>query len=466
MAAAATALVAPAAASAKTKVITQCTGGVIDGQGAAVEVGAQTIWTAQFDATSSNKNIYACDGNPGQGNESKTEGVTYISTSSGKGLESWGDGGSLVSDPPGNDGFGLNNAFIGTEEAPDASPQISDIEAQETSPASPAATVLSFPVGQEAITVLVHLPKGCTGASASYPAPSGRLVFNNVTLESIFRGVSTTWASLKDDGDTVTCSVPAEANDEISRVVREDPAGTTHILKRYLDLINSTAVDGSETWNDLSQGSQNTVWPSGSTLHVPSKSGDSAEIKEVATVESSIGYGGLSDVRTATGFPFTPKGSGGPGTALFWAPIQDNGVGDTGISKGKYSEKYADPATNGDENEKGAANCTDEKYTNGVSNAKFPPSNVDLEWATVTTATKEKAYSLCGITFIEALGDYNAFNSPATVGEAQTVHDYLQYVLSDAAEGGQTFLDANDYEELPAKLDKESVKDLTEIKQT
>jgi hypothetical protein len=41
--------------------------------------------------------------------------------------------------------------------------------------------------------------------------------------------------------------------------------------------------------------------------------------------------------------------------------------------------------------------------------------------------------------------------------EAQTVQDYANYVLSTAAEGGQTLLEALDYEPLPKALDKEAV---------
>jgi ABC-type phosphate transport system substrate-binding protein len=448
------ALVAPGVASAKkSKVITQCSGASISGQGAAVEVGEQTLWTTQF-SSASNANAAACSGT--QGTDGKPT-VTYISTSSGKGLNSWGSEGSLVADSPGFAGFGIDNAFLGTEEAPNTS-QATDIENQETVAGSVTNTVLSFPVSQESIVPIVHLPANCVATSTSNP---GRLVLNNVQLEGIFDGTITNWSQVTGGGDKLS-GTGCDPTTTITRVVRPDQAGTTHILKRYLGLINTSSfatASGSETWDELSEGSLNIVWPTGSTpLLSSAKTGDGAEITEVASTPSSIGYGSLSDVRVNTSFIPTPGGTGGASTATFWTPVQNDGVG---VGK---KETFADPATNGEVDGKGTANCADVKYTNGTTSAKFPPKNVDELWDAVTTATKEKAFPLCGITFVEALGDYNAFPGTAA-GEAQTVTDYINYAVSTDAGGGQTLLAGNDYEPLPKKLVKEVVKDLPEITQ-
>jgi ABC-type phosphate transport system substrate-binding protein len=452
--ASALALMAPGVASAKkSKTITQCSGVSISGQGAAVAANAETLWTGQFSSVS-DTNAAACSGTQGT---KGTPTVTYISTSSGKGLNSWGAGGSLVSDPPGFDGFGTDNAFIATEEAPNAS-QVTDIENQETSPGSVTDTVLSFPVAQESIIPIVNLPAGCTGSSTF---DSGRIVLDNVDLEKIFEGTITNWSEITEDGDKLSGASCNPAT-EITRVVRPDQAGTTHVLKNYLGLINSGSFptsSGTETWDQLSEGTLNIVWPTGSTPLVSSSStGDSAEIAKVVATPSSIGYASLSDVRNNTSFVPAPSGTGGPGTATFWTPVQDDGVITT------TKAKYADPASNGEVDAKGTANCLNTKYTNGVTSAKFPPKNVDETWDTVTTATKEKAYSICAIVFTEALGKYSAFPGSAT-GEAQTVSDYINYDISTATGGGQTLLNGNDYEALPSKLIKEDIKDLPEITQ-
>lgn len=441
MAAVAAALVAPGAASAKKSKggggsPTQCTGSAITGQGAAVEVNAQTLWTGDFNSPT-DTNAAACSGT--QGPTKGTPVVKYTKSSSGIGLESWGV-------LPGTASFAPTNAFVGTEEPPNPT-QKGQIESNEIASPVVPDTVLSYPVGQEAITPIVHLPAGCTATSAADP---GRLVLDNVTLEKIFDGSITEWSQITEDGDKLSGESCTPAT-EITRVVRPDSAGTTHILKKYLYLINtadfSTSL-GSENWNQLSEGEGNIVWPTGSTPIVTASSiGDSAQIKKVAETVSSIGYGSLTDVRTNTSF--VPP-SGGPGTATFWTPVQNDGVS-------TKKTAYADPATNGELAAKADANCADTKYTNGVT--KFPPKSVADTWDTVTTATKQKHYPICGLLYILALSKYSAYSS-TTPGEAQTVSDYVKFTLASGIGGGQTLLGSNqDYEPLAAKLLKEAVGD-------
>jgi ABC-type phosphate transport system substrate-binding protein len=442
MVAVATALIAPNAASAKKSKAspTQCTGSNITGQGAAVEVNAQTLWTADFNSPS-DTNAAACSGT--QGTTKGTPTVSYTKSSSGVGLESWGV-------LPGTASFAPTNAFVGTEEPPNPT-QRGQIESNETASPTVPDTVLTFPVGQEAITPIVHLPTGCTATSTPDP---GRLVLENVTLEKIFDGTITEWSQITESGDKLS-GEGCNANTEITRVVRPDSAGTTHILKKYLYLINSADFStslGSENWNELSEGNGNIVWPTGSTpIVTASSTGDSAQIKKVAEVASSIGYGSLTDTRTNTSF--VPP-SGGAGTATFWTPVQDNGVSPKKL-------KYADPATNGEAATKANANCADTKYTNGVT--KFPPASAADTWDTVTTATKEKHFPICGMLYILALSKYSAY-AGTTPGEAQTVSDYVKFTLASGVGGGQVLLVNQDYEPLPAKLLKEAVTDTALIK--
>jgi hypothetical protein len=454
VAAAVTALVAPGAASAgvtpaKKSKGSVCVGDVaITGNGAAVEQNEQNAWLAQFNSAV-NANPFSCKG---------VATVAYIKTSSGEGLNSWGAGGSLVVPTGGNDGFAADNAFIGTEEAPNSG-QVVNIENQESTPGSVTKVVLNIPAAQEAINVIVHLPSGCTASSTNYPAPNGRLVLNNETLQALFAGTITNWTSITDGGDKF--SGESCGTTPIQRVVRDDSAGTTNIVKKYFGLISASpagipAPYTGETWAEISEGAANTVWPApagGSAIIQSSATKkDSGEINTVAATASSIGYASLTDVRTTAAFVPAPSGTGGAGTSTFWVPIQDNGVKAKGA-------KYADPAVSGEVDSNPAtngANCAKTKYTNGAENVKFPPTFLYDDWSPVTTATKEKNYSICGITYILALSDYQAFPG-GTAAEAQTVQDYANYVLSTAAEGGQTLLEALDYEPLPKALDKEAV---------
>jgi hypothetical protein len=432
-AAAVVSLAVPGVASAKKGNPNQCSGSDIAGQGAAVEkIAVSSIWSPDFNTSS---NAAACSGTQGDG---KAPTVGYNSTSSGLGLESWGVAG-------GSSNFGENNAFIGTEEPPNTT-AASQIEANETTHV--AGTVQTIPVAQESIIVIVHLPSGCT-ASSNFD--SGRLVLNNQTLDGIWNGTITEWSQITDDGDKLSGG-SCNASSAITRVVREDPAGTTHILKKYLALIDTSAfeVEGGgphQSWNEISEGAGNTLWPVGKTTVVrPTKTGDTAEINQVAATAGSVGFASLADTRAIS--QWVPP-SGGSGTAFFWAPIQNNG------SITKPAPKYADPSSDGESATKAEANCGKTKYTNGTG-TKFPPKTTGDYWNEVTTATKEKNYPLCGIAYDLALSSYSAYPG-TTSGEAQTVADFFKFVLSTGVGGGQTVLAGNDYEPLPSKLDKEAL---------
>jgi ABC-type phosphate transport system substrate-binding protein len=414
---------------------TQCSGASITGQGAAVmKIAEQNVWGPGFHTST---NAAACSGTQGGGGEPT---VAYTSSSSGVGLESWGVNKGVAS-------FAPTNAFIGTEEPPNPTDK-TEIEANETTKV--ANSLQTIPVAQESIVVIVHLPTGCTATNTVKKNPfPGRLVLGNATLQGIFLGTINTWGQIKDGGDELS---PESCDaDPITRVVRLDSAGSTHILKKYLDLINSTAFETesatTESWGELAEGTGNTVWPKAEISVVrPSKTGDSAEVAKVAETPGSIGYAGLADARANAAFI---PASGGSGTSTFWTPIENNG---TAVAK----PKYADPSTNGEEAATANANCFDTKYTNG-SGTKFPPKLTSDTWNTVTTATKEKNYPLCGITYELALSDYQAYPS-GTEPEAITVNNYLLFELNTETGGGQALILGHDYEPLPAKLVKEAAK--------
>ena len=419
-----------ATALAKSGPTNQCSGSNITGQGANVmKIAEQSVFAPDFN-TSANPD--ACNGTQG------TKGiptVSYTASSSGIGLESWGVGGKAAS-------FAPTNAFVVTEEPPNPTEK-TEIENNETTSGSVPNSVLTVPVVQESISVIAHLPAGCTATSTSYP---GRLVLANVTLEKIFLGTINSWSEIKDGGDVLTgagCSSP------ITRVVRLDSAGSTHILKKYLNLIDSTAFltesSTTQTWNEISEGPANTLWPKAAAVVRPAKTGDTAEVSKVAEVAGSIGYSSLANARANSAF--VPP-TGGKEEATFWVPIQNNGVA-------TKKEIFADPSTDGDTAPSADANCAKTKYTNGKG-TKFPPASTADTWQEVTSATKEKAYTLCGIAYELALTKYSAYPS-TTEGEELTNVNFLNFVLESKTAGGQLLIENHDYEALPKSIDKESV---------
>jgi ABC-type phosphate transport system substrate-binding protein len=397
-----------------------------------MKIAEQNVWGPGFHTST---NAMACSGT--QGSDGLPE-VHYTSSSSGIGLESWGVNHGVAS-------FASTNAFVGTEEPPNPTDK-TEIEANETTKV--ANSLQTIPVAQESIVVIVHLPAGCTASNTIKKNPwPGRLVIGNPTLQKIFLGTINTWGEITDSGDTLS---PAGCNsDSITRVVRLDSAGSTHVLKKYLDLINSskfeTEAATTESWGEIAEGTGNTVWPKAAIGVVrPAKTGDSALVSKVAETPGSIGYAGLADARANSAFV---PATGGPGTSTFWVPIENNG---TGVAK----PKYADPSTDGESASTANAHCEKTKYTNG-SGTKFPPKLTADTWNEVTTETKEKAYPICALTYELALSDYSAYPL-GTAEEGTTVNNYLLFQLNTEANGGQGLIVNHDYEPLPTKLIKEA----------
>jgi hypothetical protein len=402
---------------------TQCSGANITGQGANALVNAHAVWDSEFNIS---KSKAACAGLKKQGTLQKPT-VSYTKSSASVGLESWGANGHTPTN------FSSTNAFIGASEPPNAT-QKTEIESFETTPTS--NTLLSIPTVQTALAVIVNLPEGCTATSK---ADKGRIVLNNVTLESIFHGPAKNWNSISDDGDTFTgagCASP------IIPVVRLDPAGTTHIFKKYLSLINENSFtdekSGSQTWNSTSEGTLNTDWPATSGVVRESKTGDTAIDEYVSTHAGTISYTTFAEARKIGAFSTSP--SSGPGTQRFWVPLQDNGLGTTG------KLKYADPSSNGDTSTVASSNCKNTEYTNG--SVAFPPKSAQEPWDEVTTRTTEKKYTLCSIIVELAFTKYSAY--PGTsLEEATTVSNILSFIVNSAGGGGQKVVEGHDYLALP-----------------
>ncbi len=423
-AAALAALAAPSGASATLG--QQCSGVNVTGQGANVLKNAHAVWNPDFNTSSSKA---ACAGLKGQGSLGKPT-VSYTTSSAATGLESWGANGHPTAT------FGVTNAFIGASEPPNEK-QKGEIEKFESTPTP--NTLLSIPTVQTAIAVIVDLPSGCTATSKK---DAGRLELNNVTLEGIFRGTITKWSEIKDDGDTLSGS-GCDPETAIQPVVRLDGAGTTHIFKKYLSLIDSAAFadekEGSQTWNSTSEGTLNTDWPKAAKVQRPAKTGDTAIDAWVAEHPGTISYTTFAEARANGSFTPSP-GTGGPGTSRFWVPIQNNG-----LETGK-KVKYADPSSNGDVATVANANCKSTEYTNGET--AFPPVSAIDPWDEVTTRTTEKKYPLCSIVVELALSSYSAY--PGTSEEeATTVSNFFSWVTNAKGGGGQKDIEGHDYLALP-----------------
>jgi ABC-type phosphate transport system substrate-binding protein len=443
----------------------------INGEGSSAQKAAQRlVWIPGFETSS---NPAACSGTQGSGDKPK---VTYQPEGSGAGLKAFGAEGESIF-------HGKTVQYAGTDEAPNST-QKSEIEAHGLG-ITQKPTLATLPVTQFAVAMIVNLPSGCTATSAAAP---GRLALQNKTLYQLWIGHIHTWGELismetseskgkdanKDEIKGTDCLA-----EKIKHVVRLDQSGTTHTFKRFLNLISEEKVpfesaghvsEGEENFGETAEGAKNTSWPAGDEVLRPAAKGGGEEAKLVLNTPSSIGYVNLAEARTEEGATtkekFVPAsvekpGVGGANTESFWAEVQNTGTpSETESGKG---QKYADPSSNGDVDAKAESNCAGEKFTNGKSE-KFPPKSVFDTWNTVTSNTKQKAYTLCGLTYDLEVAYENAFEQPPAVGQATTAENYLSYVLNEEAGGGQKLIDnEQDYFEIGAKLDKESKAGLAEL---
>jgi ABC-type phosphate transport system substrate-binding protein len=501
------ALALPGAASA-TSVGAQCSSTAkIKGQGSTLQEEAQILWSEGPEGFNVSGNKYACNGT--QGSHNKPE-VRYLQPGSGSGhaLRSWDGelhgGPTYVGPEP-------ENAFLGTDEPPNRT-QIGEIESHESTltPESvetipvlegAVAMIVNLPEGcaatsksnagrlvlndkaleeiyrgkitkwnqltenKDALSALkltVDSVSTTLGSShvtaASFPGVvagtkvTGTGIAAGTTVKSIISGTELELSKNATKTGTVNLTFTAascNSAETIIPIVRRDGSGTTHIFKRYLNLITKAGEDtetfedeagSTVTWGQISEGSANTEWPN----HVVTKEtgeGSPSMVTTVAATPSSIAYVNLADVRSNGAFSEKSK-LGGPKFQKFWAPLQNK----------QGEESYQDPASNKDVVAKASANCASEEYSNG--SAPFPPPSVTSPWDEVTTKLTEPKYTLCGFTYVITLNAYSAFTVPTTtLEEATTVHDYLQFILNTEAsagkKGGQALIAKKDYLALP-----------------
>src|SRR5271166_283800 len=176
LSAALAAFAVPGTASAKGKkgvVGEKCSSELaIKGEGSSAQKPAQqNVWIPGFETS---KNADACSGTQGGGKKPK---VTYAPEGSGAGLKAFGAEGEPIF-------HGKTVQYAGTDEPPNEK-QKAEIEAHEEKPGAEPEALYSLPVLQFAVTMIVHLPEGCTATST---VAEGRLVLSNKTMNEIWEG--------------------------------------------------------------------------------------------------------------------------------------------------------------------------------------------------------------------------------------------------------------------------------------
>lgn len=390
-----------------------CLGTNVTGTGSSLQGAAQNIWSNGVHPVGFNGNTTS-----GCAGTTKPK-VTYDVSSSGGCLTASGATGGVL-----NTAF----AFCGTDDAPTAA-QIT------TSNTASGASLLSIPVAQAAIAVVVNPPASCSVTSLT-PAQ----------VELTFRGTTTTWSSI---GSGASCAAP------INRVVRNDSSGTTYQLKHYLTTQNSAVVHNGLTWAGLQSSANNTTWPGtvtksasgcGAVLVLASctgapgtGSGGGDEVRTVAVTSGSIGYAALSDARSVT-------------TARLGLDTNTGGL--KWVKVGATALTAVDPSSNGVSTTKANSNCTTAGAAYGT------PGSATGDWSGSYLTTAGSNYPICTLTWDLAYNNYTTTKWGADSNRiAQTVRDYLHYILL----GGQTDINNNDYAALPTDVKSVATTGVTEI---
>jgi ABC-type phosphate transport system substrate-binding protein len=469
-AAAAAALAVPGAAHAE--LLRQCEGASILGRGSTIQgaVAQDGVWNPDFNTSA---NSTACNGT--QGTDAKPK-VEYLQTAS----EDRGSGACLSA-------FGVEvtvakfdrYSYCGTDEAPNEK-QKGEIE--RFAVGAEERSLETIPVLQAPVAIIVHLPAGCT-ATAEYKEGEktikpGRLVLNDKTVEEIYRGKINTWKQVEAStaGDKLVAEKGKTCNNEatITRVVRKDKSGTTHIFKEFLastDRMNPAGEENTakeekwiekpaveRTWKEVASGSENVEWPEAAGVVRPTGTGGPEVVAKVAATESSIGYANLADAFENGSFDKKTL-TGGEKENKFWAEIQ---------KKTAAPYLYADPADKKDTETAGNGNCAKTVYTNGEE--VFPPANTRELWSAAQAQLNESTYSLCGLTYDLTFRQYGKYHdelegkgAQPTEAQATTVQSYLSFEINTKTEGGGKLVENHEYEKLPSAVLKKSETGVKEI---
>jgi ABC-type phosphate transport system substrate-binding protein len=409
LALAATAAMAVAGAGAGSAQAANCTGSNIHGEGSSLQRAAQVIWTTGVRPVGFN-------GNTNGGCVPAPPTADYTTTSSGRFMNGkWGADGVTAFDP--------SVQFGGTDDAPTTG----QIAALNT---NLRASVLSIPVAQAAIAIIVNPPSGCSVTTITA-----------ANLESVFRGTTPRWSSI---GTGANCdSVP------ITRVVRNDSSGTSYQLKHFLNSQHSaTDICTGRTlaWSDLQTSANNQVWPSvcdaypstSTNLKYSQLGGNSGrndgngggdEAKTVRATNGGIGYVALSDARAI----YT-------GTDQYhWVTVN---AGRGAIDPSTTAPRVA-----------GNSNCTTTTGAYGT----LPSATAT--WSAVYLSNPGTGYPICTLTWDLASNNY-AGRSDWTFGGRSvtgtnvglTVRDYLGYVVNTNGGQADALATANDYKVLPSDV--------------
>ena len=342
------------------------------------------------------------------------EGVTYTATSSGKGEDEWGAATGKLEPSLSGNGSTLDE-YIGTDVGPEGTATTGQIGNMNT---AGKTKIVTIPVAQSAISVIVSLPEGCVPGA-------GTASVKNMALFEEWASHATTFSNLI-GGVTLTgssCSTGAPTLE-----ARESPSGTTAGFKRYLNDLGETL--GSKTFEactaTAAESESQGCWPSTVSETGNSTGGKLAE--KVYETEDTIGYADLADARVKFPAPGTAE-LHKVGAKEFYSIILEVPNEGAALPEGGHIESP--------EGAEGAANCGGATYPS----PKEVAANVDWSKAKQGNAVSgaENVYPICTLTFDVAWEKYKAVEEGGTPvyseAEYHTTFNYLRWIVTKGQEG-------------------------------
>lgn len=397
----------------------QCSGSKATGLGTYLQSQAHQRWaTTTESGFNGSSHPLACNGSQGSGGK---PALKYVPVDSPAALRHWGAADGVLHKEP----FGTLFEFLGTTIAP-SGPVGEEGTMLANMKAALGSDVAVVPVTQTSIAIAAHPPRLPAHPACEVPR------INSSQLQKVFSGELKNWRQLNAASDP---TLGGDCDQAITRIVRDESAGTTYQFKHYLSSIDPAPLactgKAKRTWAQLQapfggESSPNAEWPRNSdcqegegrvtTVAGPGGEGEIGPLSYVRETPGTITYGSLPEAQQR-------------------APKQ--------IIRVYNGAKFADPTTG-----EGAANCAAAKYPRPAG----WEAGVNVDWSQVYGSDPDiglvapNAYPICTLTWDVAATD--RFSQ----GVATAVHDYLAWVV--AKEGGQPAVRLAGYQDLPAPIVK------------
>ncbi|HEV3071157.1 MAG TPA: hypothetical protein VGY76_07025 [Solirubrobacteraceae bacterium] len=351
----------------------------ITGSGSVLQTALQTIFTKEVKTE--------CEEPPA---------VEYKATSNEQALKEWGsEKGELNAKESGN-GVKLDK-YIASDLAPEEM-QIKMMDKAAKATSGLTNSVVTTPVAQSAVAVLVSLPVAC---SATMTAPN----VEDLALEEEWSANKGTLEALIKNAGIMSCGT----KEAPKLIVRKDSASATAGFKRFMNEINKT------TWAKFVKTGKlaaNNEWPA--TVEKTGEGGE-GEAKTVYNTPNSMGYADLADAKTVgfTSLPTHHK-NGKEEYYSFFVEVQNSNKG---------TVKFASPEAGS-----GASNCEATTYTEPEGGVA---PDVDWSLASESNGLAGTTYPICTLTFDLAWQHYSYLGSEIFLQEqyADTVQSYLMWLL-------------------------------------